>query len=67
MPAYTKNRLMSWSDNKELLSRVDTIGVLSQPQKTKKKFLEYCTFFYVVYTLILIQYFECQITIKLGI
>ena len=65
MPAYTKNRLMSWSDDKELLSRVDTIGVLSQPKK--KKFLEYCTSFYVVYTLILIQYFECQITIKLGI
>ena len=65
MSAYTKNRLMSWSDDKELLSRVDTIGVLSQPKK--KKFLEYCTFFYVVYTLILIQYFECQITIKLGI
>ena len=66
MPAYTKNRLMSWSDDKELLSRVDTIGVLSQLKK-KKKFLEYCTFFYVLYTLILIPYFECQITIKLGI
>ena len=35
MPAYTKNRLMSWSDDKELLSRVDTIGVLSQPKKKK--------------------------------
>ena len=53
MPAYTKNRLMSWSDDKKLLSRVDTIGVLSQPKKKKKK-----KFFRILYFFLCSLYFN---------
>ena len=35
IPAYTKNRLVSLSDNKELLSEADTIGWNSLKKKKK--------------------------------
>ena len=38
MPAYTKNRLVSWFDDKELLSGADIIGWNSLKKRVKLKF-----------------------------